>query len=54
MERLPQLRAATEVADLQQRVERLDEDLVVAIGRVVERVNRPHQHLVGDVDLAGR
>lgn len=54
IERFPQLRAATEVADLQQRMERLDENFVVGIRWVFERVDRPHQHLVGGVDVAVR
>ena len=52
LERFPQLRAAAEVADLQQCLDRLDENLVVGIRRVFERGDRPHQHLVGGVDLA--
>lgn len=52
IERIPQVCAATEIADLQQRVERLDENLVAGVRRVFERVNRLHQHLVGGVDVA--
>jgi hypothetical protein len=38
IERFPQLRAATEVADLQQRMECLDENFVVGIRWVFERI----------------
>jgi hypothetical protein len=54
MELFPALCAAAEMTDLQQRLDRLDENLIVAIGRIIERIDRLHQYLVSGINIAVR